>query len=116
MFPDYKSCPKTICNHKKLRETNEGLICDSCRSSCSEVEAINVSKAVGILLANSDEVFALNIWHRELIQILNHVSQTDVSCDAVEQVVTEMKENFKFPIQLKCSWSSFNGARNMKKI
>ena len=90
-------------------------MCDSCRSSCSEVEAIDVSKAVGLLMANSDEVFALNIWHRELVQILNHVAQTDVSCDSVVQVVTEMKENFKFPVQLKCSWSNFNGTRNMKK-
>ena len=91
-------------------------MCDSCRSTCPEVEAIDVSKAVGLLLANPDEVFALNIWHRELIQILSHVSKADVSSDSVEKVVAEMKESLKFPVQLKCSWSSFYGARNMKKI
>ena len=112
----YAACPKLPCNNKKLQQTEDGLACDFCKSQCSEVEAVKVAKAVGLLSINPDEICAVNLWHKELMQIVNHVCKKNVDAGNVEKAIDEMNEAMKFPIKLKCAWSTFNGAKNMKKI
>ena len=92
----YAACPKPPCNNKKLRQTEDGLACDFCKSHCSEVEAVRVAKAVGLLLINPDEICDVNLWHKELIQIANHVCERNVSVSTVEKAIDEMRQ-WNFP-------------------
>ena len=112
----YGVCPKLQCNNKKLRQTEDGLVCDFCKNECSEVEAVKVAKAVGLLQIAPEEICAVNLWHKELMQILNHVCKRSVDVSNVDKAIDEMNQAMKFPIKLKCAWSSFNSAKNVKKI
>ena len=77
---------------------------------------MKLAKAVHLILINPDEICAVNLWHKELMQIANHVCERNVSVSNVEKAIDEMNEAMKFPIKLKCAWSTFNSAKNMKKI
>ena len=82
---------------KKLRQTEEGLVCDFCKSECQEVQGIEVAKAVGLLMIDAEEICAVNLWHKELLQILNHVSDIRVSATNAQKVIDEMNDGESFP-------------------
>ena len=91
-------------------------MCDFCKSECQEVQGIEVAKAVGLLMIDAEEICAVNLWHKELLQILNHVSDIRVSATNAQKVIDEMNDGKVFPVKMKCAWSSFNGVKNLKKI
>lgn len=67
-------------------------------------------------MANDDEVFALTIWHNELVQLLNYLVDRKVNQESIQSVVEEVTKNGKLPLKLKCLWSSYNGTRNLRRI
>ena len=78
------------------------MLCDFCKEEIKEVTAKKVARACGLLMANDDEVFALTIWHNELVQLLNYLAERKVNQDSIQSVVEEVTKNGKLPLKLKC--------------
>ena len=67
-------------------------------------------------MIDAEEIYAVNLWHKELLQIVNHVSDTNVSATNVQKAIEEMNNGKVFPVKMKCAWSTFNGVKNLKTI
>ena len=82
------------------------VCCVTCKIDIQQATAKYVDRACGLLMASEEDVFAVTLWQNEVLQILNYLSDRKINAERVQNVV-EVTKNGKFPLKLKCMWSSY---------